>query len=153
MRFLAVNLDHVKPRLLSVGCSCSHALCSGDDLRLLGRCDGFTRQTVASVLRVLTSAKITIPWRRSPQQCQSHRTGCGNSSRPCASRAFRGTAEPLFHPTRPSSRCIRMLFVKFLEEGHPVDRAWAVFEQCLIVRLSLVALCASKPYCGYCSAN
>ena len=37
-----------------------------------------------------------------------------------------------------------MLFVKFLEEGHPVDRAWAVFEQCLIVRLSLVALVLFK---------
>ena len=37
-----------------------------------------------------------------------------------------------------------MLFVKFLEEGHPVDRARAVFEQCLIVRLGLIALVLFK---------
>ena len=56
---LAVDLDNVKPRLLFGRVLLQPRLCSGDDLRLLGRCDGFARRTVAGVSRVLTSAKIT----------------------------------------------------------------------------------------------
>ena len=58
--FLAVNLDHVKPRLLFGRVLLQPRLRSGDDLRLLGRCDGFTRRTVAGVFARLDLRKDNI---------------------------------------------------------------------------------------------
>lgn len=58
--FLAVNLDHVKPRLLFGRVLLQPRLCSGDDLRLLGRCDGFARRTVAGVFARLDLRKDNI---------------------------------------------------------------------------------------------
>ena len=58
--FLAVNLDHVKPRLLFGRVLLQPRLRSGDDLRLLGRCDGFARRTVAGVFARLDLRKDNI---------------------------------------------------------------------------------------------
>lgn len=58
--FLAVDLDHVKPRLLFGRVLLQPRLCSGDDLRLLGRCNSFARRAVPRIFARLDLRKDNI---------------------------------------------------------------------------------------------